>query len=130
MQTVDGGFTIHTNLPEGDAYMFRIGSKYVENSVMLLYIEKGKIEIKGEGPMFKDAKAVGEACLQDYETYESVIAADPVLKGRSDLYKKANELYAKKDSAGLAAMQPQLDRIDSVDKALTRQWIAAHKDRL
>jgi len=127
VQTVAGGFTINTDISDGDAYMLRIGSKYVEGSAMLLYIEKGKIEIKGDGPMFKDAKATGEDCLQEYRAYEDMIAADPVLKDRAEVYKKANELFAKKDSAGLAAMQPQLDRIDSVDKALTRQWIAAHQ---
>lgn len=55
-----------------------------------------------------------------------MIDADPLLKGRADLYKKANELYAKKDSVGLAALQPELDRVDSVDKALTKKWVAAH----
>ena len=127
VQTVAGGFNINTDIPEGDAYMLRIGTKYVEGSATLLYLEKGKIEIKGDGPMFKDAKATGEACLQEYNAYEDMIAADPVLKDRAEVYKKANELYAKKDSLGLAAMQPQLDRIDSVDKALTRQWIAEHR---
>jgi len=127
VQTVAGGFTINTDIPEGDAYMLRIGSKYAENSVLLLYLEKGKVDIKGDGPLFKDAKARGEACLLEYDAYRDMIAADPVLKDRAEVYKKANELYAKKDSTGLAAMQPQLDRMDSVDKALTRQWIAAHR---
>ena len=130
VQTVAGGFTLHFDIApgQGDAYIFRIGAKYVENSLMLLYLEPGNVEIKGEGPLFKDAKVSGEPCLADREAYDKMIDADPVLKGRPALYKKANELYAQKDSAGLAALQPELDKVDSVDKALTRQWIAEHRD--
>jgi len=129
VQTTAGGFTIHLQIPEGqgDAYVFRIGAKYVEHSFALTYLEPGDIWIKGEGPLFKDAKFSGEKCLADNDDYRAFIDADPVLKGRSDLYKKANELYAKKDSAALAAIQPELDKVDSIDKALTKQWIAEHR---
>ncbi|MDO6430436.1 redoxin domain-containing protein [Flavitalea sp. BT771] len=128
VQTSAGGFTIHLQIPEGqgDAYIFRIGARYAEHSYELIYIEPGNIEIKGEGPLFKDAKFTGEKCLADNDDYRTFIDTDPVLKGRSDLYKKANDLYAKKDSAALAALQPELDKMDSIDKALTKQWIAKH----
>ena len=128
VQTGANGFTIHFEMAPGagDAYILRIGAKYVEGSIMLLYLEPGSVEIKGEGPMFKDVKVSGEPCLADREAYEKIIGDDPVLKNRSALYKKANELYAQKDSAGLAALQPELDKMDSIDKALTRQWIAGH----
>jgi thiol-disulfide isomerase/thioredoxin len=129
VQTTAGGFTIRLRIPEsqGDAYLFRIGSKPAEYTYALAYLEPGTVEIKGEGPMFRDAKFSGERCLADNEDYKKFIDADPVLKGRAELYKKANELYAKKDSAGLAALQPDLDRTDSVEKTLTRQWIAGHR---
>jgi len=130
VQSVAGGFTIHFDIAagQGDAYILRIGAKYVEGSIMLLYLEPGNAEINGEGPLFKDAKVSGEPCLADREAYEKMIENDPVLKNRPELYKKANELYAKKDSSGLAALQPELDKVDSIDKALTRQWIAEHRD--
>jgi peroxiredoxin len=126
VQTTAGGFTINTNIPEGDAYIFMIGKSYADNGFTLNYIEPGRIEIKGEGPKFKDVKWSGEPCFTDADDYATVIDGDPVLKDRADLYKKANELYAKKDSVGLAALQPELDRVDSIDKAVTKKWIAAH----
>ncbi|HEY8971990.1 MAG TPA: hypothetical protein VIM64_22965, partial [Puia sp.] len=45
VQTVAGGFTLHFDIPpgQGDAYIFRIGAKYVENSLMLLYLEPGNV---------------------------------------------------------------------------------------
>ncbi|HVW62099.1 MAG TPA: redoxin domain-containing protein, partial [Puia sp.] len=126
VRTVAGGFTITTNVPEGDAYIFMIGKTYANNAFTLAYLEPGKIEIKGEGPNFKDAKWTGETCFRDEEEYVEMIDADPVLKTRADLYKKANELYAKKDSAGLAALQPELNKVDSIDKVLTTQWVKGH----
>ena len=128
VQTTADGFTIHMRIPEGegDVYLFRLGTKYAENSFTMAYLEPGMVEIKGDGPMFKGAKFSGERCLADNEDYEKTIDADPVLKDRAALYKKANELYAKHDSIGLAALQPKLDKVDSVDKALTKKWVAAH----
>jgi peroxiredoxin len=129
VQTTAGGFTIHLRISEGegDAYLFRLGSKYADNSFAMAYLEPGTVELKGDGPMFKDAKFSGEQCLADNEDYQRTINADPVLKDRAALYKKANELYAKHDSVGLAALQPELDKVDSIDKALTKQWIAGHR---
>jgi thiol-disulfide isomerase/thioredoxin len=126
VQSIAGGFTISMDIPDGDVYIFQIGP-YKENSILFSYLEKGSVEIKGEGPMFKDAKLSGEKCLSDYEHYKAFITADPGLKGRAEVYKKANDLYAKKDSAGLAALQPELEKLDSTNKALTKQWIAEHK---
>ena len=125
VQTSAGGFTISMNIPEGDAYVFQIGP-YKENSMLFSYIEKGKIDIKGDGPLFKDAQLSGEKCLSDYTEYKDFMAAQPAMKGRAELYKKANDLYAKKDSAGLAALEPELNRMDSSRKELTKQWIAGH----
>ncbi len=124
--TTAGGFTINTNIPEGDVYIFMIGKSYDNSAFTLNYIEPGKVEIKGEGPNFKDAKWTGQPSFKDADDYKALIDADPTLKDRADLYKKANELYAKKDSAGLAALEPQLSKIDSIDKMLTKKWIAAH----
>jgi len=127
VRTVAGGFTVNTNVPEGDAYIFMIGKSYADNAFVLAYIEPGKIEIKGEGPKFKDVKWTGETCFTDAEDYNATIDADPVLKGRAELYKKANELYAKKDSVGMAALEPELNKVDSIEKIVTRQWIAGHR---
>ena len=128
VQSLTGSFTIGMDIPEGegDAYILRIGDKYVENGVMMIYLERGKVEIKGDGPLFKDVRLSGTTYIEAYNDYKAVINADPELKGRTELYKKANALYARNDSAGLAALRPQLDRVDSINKALTKQWIASH----
>ncbi|MVT09311.1 redoxin domain-containing protein [Chitinophaga tropicalis] len=128
VKTSKDGFTLKLNIPagQGDAYLLQIGSQYKENAMALFYLEPGKVTLKGEGPLFKDVKMSGQKAIEEYNTYEKMIDNDPVLKERSTIYRKANELYAKKDSPGLAALQPQLDKIDSVSNVLTEQWIKAH----
>src|SRR5882757_2147421 len=128
VQTTAGGFQANISVPEGegDAYILKIGRKYTDGSMILLYLDKGNVELKGEGPMLKDIKSSGSKSIQDYNDYKEFTEKDPVLKGRADLYKKANELYAKKDSVGLAALEPELNKMDSIDKALTKQWIGQH----
>jgi peroxiredoxin len=127
-QTSAGGFQITLSSPEGqgDAYIVKIGQKYTDNSVMITYLDKGMVEINGEGPLFKEAKLSGSPSVKDYNDYKDFTGNNPLLKGRAELYKKANELYANKDSAGLAALEPELNKMDSTDKALTKQWIGQH----
>jgi peroxiredoxin len=129
VKTTPGGFQTKIAIPdgEGDAYMIRIGKKYVEGSAVLFYLDKGTVTIKGNGPLFTDVTLSGSQYILDYNAYTDFIKNDPQLKGRTELYKKANELYAKKDSAGYAALRPELERMDSVDKTLTKQWILNHK---
>ncbi|HWK07637.1 MAG TPA: TlpA disulfide reductase family protein [Puia sp.] len=127
-QTSAGGFQMTLSIPEGqgDAYIVRIGQKYTDNSMLIAYLDKGTVEINGDGPLFKEANLSGNPSISAYNDYKEFTAKDPVLKGRSELYKKANELYTKHDSAGLAALQPELNKVDSIDKVLTKQWIGLH----
>jgi len=128
IMTTSGGFQINLQVPEGegDNYIIRIGKKYVENSLTFVYLDKGTVTIQGDGPLFKDAKTSGGQAIKDYKAYGDFIDASPSLAGRKELYKKANDLYSKKDSVGYAALEPELKKMDSTDQALTEQWILQH----
>jgi len=128
VKTTAGGFVISTQIPdgEGDAYVLNLGRKYIANYTMIIYLDKGNVEMKGAGPVFKDAKLTGTPSIRDHEAYKNFINNHPALKGQQELYQKARELYAKKDSVGLAALEPEENRFDSVHKALTKQWIKQH----
>lgn len=128
VKTTPGGFQINLQIPDGeaDAYVVRIGRKYVENSLTFLYLDRGTVTIQGDGPLFKDAKTSGSQAIEDNTAYGDFIKGSPQLAGREALYKKANDLYQKKDSLGYAALEPELKRMDSTDNALTEQWILQH----
>ncbi|WP_142688248.1 TlpA disulfide reductase family protein [Chitinophaga polysaccharea] len=128
VQTTAGGFTIKTNIApgKGDFYTIKIGKPYGEHNSIFYYLDKGNITIKGDGPEFKDAVFGGPQFVKDNNEYAAMLKQAPGLQGRADLYKKANKLYAEKDSAGLAALQPELERMQKVSDSLTKQWILQH----
>ncbi|MET3879202.1 TlpA disulfide reductase family protein [Chitinophaga sp. OAE865] len=128
VQTTAGGFTIKTNIPpgEGDFYTIKIGKPYGEHNSIFYYLDKGNITIKGDGPEFKDAVFGGPQFVKDNNEYAAMLKQAPGLQGRADLYKKANKLYAERDSAGLAALQPELERMQKVSDSLTKQWVLQH----
>jgi peroxiredoxin len=128
VQTTAGGFTIKTNIAPGEAdfYVIQIGKKYEANNMFMYYLDKGHITIKGDGPMFKDAVFSGPQYVKDNNEYAAMLKQAPGLKGQADLYKQANKLYATNDSAGLAALQPELKRMREESASLTRQWILQH----
>ena len=127
VKTGPGGFRMSLQIleGEGDAYIIRIGKKYVENSLTIVLLDKGAVTLRGDGPLFKGAKFSGSKAIADYDAYGDFIKTSPQLAGREELYKKANDLY-RKDSLGYAALVPELERMDSVDKVLTEQWVLKH----
>ncbi len=129
VQTVAGGFELSLDIPpgEGDMYIIRFGGPYVENSLELVYLDKGNVRISGGGPLFKEAKISGTKAVDDINAYNAYIKNSPLLKDRDSLYKQANQLYKKKDTAAFNALQPQLEAMDSTTNAVTKEWILAHK---
>ena len=127
-KTLKNGFHIQLNIPpgEGNIYTIQIGAKYSENSMLLLYLDKGVVNITGNGPQFKDAKLSGSPYIQDFNAYNDFGSKDPQLANSKELYQQANELYKKNDSAGLAKLQPQLEAIDSIRTALSKTWVKQH----
>ncbi|HWV68066.1 TlpA disulfide reductase family protein [Chitinophaga sp.] len=128
VQTTAGGFTIKTNIAPGEAdfYIIKIGKPYGEHNVILYYLDKGNITIKGNGPQFKDAVFGGPQFVKDNNDYAATLKKAPGLQGRAELYEKMNKLYAEKDSAGLAALQPEMERMRKESDSLTKQWILQH----
>ena len=128
VKSVENGFHFNTKIPKGEGNMFllQIGKGYKENNVMLVYLDSGIVTIKGNGPEFKDAKLSGTPSIKDYNAYDDFIKNHPLLKGVDELYKKASELYEKQDSTGFAALQPQLNRADSIRTVLAKQWVNEH----
>lgn len=128
VQTTAGGFTIKTNIKTGEAdfYVIRIGKSYDDYSMTFYYLDKGNITIKGDGPMFKDAVFAGPQFIKDNNEYIAMLKQAPGLKGQADLYKQANKLYAEKDSAGLAALEPEMKRMRGENENLTKQWVLQH----
>jgi thiol-disulfide isomerase/thioredoxin len=131
LKTAPGGFQIKLQVPDGeaDAYVVKIGKAYIDNGFVLLYLDKGMVSIEGSGPLFKNAKTSGDQATQDYNAYEDFIKADSLKAQRAELYKKAGSL-GRKDSLGQRAVMRELKKMDSTERALTKQWLLAHNTSL
>jgi peroxiredoxin len=128
VKAAKGGFDIHTFIPEGegDMYIIQIGTAFTEQSTLLLYLEKGKVEIRGEGPMFQKTKLSGSPYIREFNAYNDFMDKDSLVAGEKELNKKYRELYNNKDSIGMAKLRPQLEMIDSIRTVLSKQWVQQH----
>jgi peroxiredoxin len=132
VQAEEGSFQFKMKIPdgEGDAYLIQIGNE-LENGI-IVYLDKGTVTIKGNGPGLKDAKLSGTNSINDLNAYNHFIESNiPQIKERDDLIKKGEDLYVRHDSAGFAAVEMQLekmdfDRMDSLKRELAKQWVEHH----
>lgn len=127
-QTVAGGFTFHTHIPDGSAngYLIQLGPQMKSGSVILVYLDKGQMTLTGDGPGLQGLHYSGSPFAQDQADFDGLLKKDSVMAGAEALYKEANDRYAKKDTAGLKALQPALDKVRQTEESLTRTWIAHH----
>lgn len=110
----------------GDVYSIMIGKQYAENFIIHLYIDKGIVNITGDDPLFKNVKTSGSKFVQDENSFNHFINNHPQLKGHTEMIQKSHEFYTNRDSAGLATLIPQLEKLDSISEVLTKQWILQH----
>ena len=70
-----GGFTIRMNIPPGlaDAYFFQIGRDLVPYCNVTFYIEPGTLELKGEGPLFKQLSISGQKAAEEYNAFNEML---------------------------------------------------------
>jgi peroxiredoxin len=134
VKTKEEGFHFKINIPygDGDIYSIKIGNG-LENGIMV-YLDKGTVTIKGNGPGLEGVKLSGTGSISDLNAYNLFIERNiPEIKERDDLIKKGEDLYVKHDSAGFAAIQMQLekmdfDRMDSLQRELTKRWAEHHNN--
>lgn len=128
VQSSAGAFKLSVLVPEGegDQYILQVGQKMQNGAIALVYLDKGTVNLTGPGPMLNAAVMGGTPATDDYKAYLDFIKNSPQLAGRDSLYKLANELYAKKDTAGYKALEPELQRIDSINTELTKNWLYEH----
>lgn len=124
-----GGFKFKINVDEGEGniYLFSIGRDDNNQDTYLdLYLDKGIVNITGNGPLFRDAKFSGTASLNDLNAHNNYIQSNPVMKRAPELYQKNAQYYQQNDTVGLHDVQVQLQIVDSVRNQLQKQWVKKH----
>jgi peroxiredoxin len=128
VKSVQNGFHFKLNIPEGEGnlYILQLGKVYNYNKTLTLFLDKGTVIINGKESEFKEAKLSGTTAQKDWNDYANFTNNNPRLKGAKSLREKSNVLRAKKDSIGLAALQPQLNELYLINIDLSKQWVSEH----
>src|SRR5688572_26656732 len=67
----NGGFATTIDMKEGGStYIIKIGREPLEIQGTFMYLEAGKLDIKGKGPYFQDVVKTGSAFVNDWNTVE------------------------------------------------------------
>ncbi|GGB02453.1 AhpC/TSA family protein [Puia dinghuensis] len=128
VKSVADGFSMTVEVAEGDAdgYILQLGREIKPYIQQTLYLDKGTVTINAPGPNFADAVVTGGQAITDYNAYTDYIRNSPEKAARQELTKKMMDLYNAHDSVGWRALAPQLQQWDSIEKAMTSQWILQH----
>lgn len=123
----DGKFGFNLPVSEGDLYLLQAGkNRRDENAVMLFYLQSGTVAVNGKGPLLKEATLSGSPFIKDYNDFQKELKANAIIRNSPAVIKQYNEAYQKKDSATMALLKPELERLDSVRQTLSQQWFDAH----
>ncbi|THU38391.1 AhpC/TSA family protein [Niastella caeni] len=125
--TVNGfAFNFHIAEGEGSTYLLQIGkANGMDNTTLHLYLDKGTVLIKGNGPLFKNVRLTGPSFINDWNHFHQYIKANAT--ATAALSKQAQEARNKQDSIALKQLYAQLRETDSVNRQMTDQWILSHR---
>lgn len=126
--SVANGFAFNFHIPEGEgsSYVLQIGNlNGLDNTTLPLYIDKGTILIKGNGPLFKDVQLSGPAFIKDYNDFHQFIKPSVIAFG--EVNRKMSAARKINDTIAIRQSGIQLHETDSINRQLTRQWIEAHR---
>ena len=129
VKSFDGGFKFAIDVPEGEGnlYFFTVGRDYNDRDAgIIIFLDKGVVNITGNGPLFNNAKLSGAQSANELNAYNDFIESNSYIKSGEELYKKANEYYQQGDTANLKAIEVKLQAIDSIRTILQQEWIKNH----
>ena len=124
-----GGFKFKIDVEEGEGnfYLFSIEKNYDNpDTRIFIFLDKGIVNITGEGPLLKDVKITGTPSVNEFNAYNNFLNSNMEIKKAPELYKQANEYYQANDTANLNIIKKEIDGIDSLRIGLQKQWIRSH----
>lgn len=129
VKSVAGGFKFKIDVAEGEGnlYLFSVERNYDDpNSYTVIFLDKGIVNITGNGPLFKNAKFSGTPSAEQLTAYNNYLQANEQVKTERDLYTQGNEYYKAGDTANLKLIEQKIEVIDSIRAQMQKQWIKAH----
>ena len=121
-----GGFKFKIDIAEGEGnlYLISVERNYDNpDSYTEIFLDKGTVNITGEGPMLKNVKFSGAPSAVQLTAYNNYLDSDEQVKNITELYKKANNYYYANDTANLKLIQQKINLVDSIKTQMQKRWI-------
>ena len=120
-------FKIDINEGEGNLYLISIERNFNNpNSYTEIFLDKGIVNITGNGPLFKDAKFSGAPSAVQLNDYNTYLESNEQIKNERQLYEQGNQYYKAGDTANLRLIEQKIDALDSIKTGMQKQWIRKH----
>ncbi len=120
------GFTIPLNLPkgEGDFFILQLGMRTAssQNRTFLIYLEKGKTQIKGGNASFKDISVSGSKDAGYYNAFQKRDTVQGLISLRNNIY----AAQAKVDTALVKQLMSQYATLNEQQQELDKKWFLKH----
>jgi peroxiredoxin len=124
-----GGFKFKIDIAdgEGNLYLISVERNYQDpNSYTEIFLDKGIVNITGDGPLLKGAKFSGTPSAVQLNDYNNYMQSNEQIKSESEIYKQASDYYHAGDTANLKLAEQKIDAIDSIKTQMQKQWIRKH----
>ncbi len=129
VKSIAGGFTFKIDIGEGegDLFLFSVERNFDDpDSYTEIFLDKGVVNIMGNGPLFKDAKFSGAPSAVQLNDYNNYMQSNEAVKNERDLYAQGNQYYKAGDTANLKLIEQKIDAIDSIKTEMQKQWVRKH----
>ncbi len=126
----NGGFTATLDMKEGGStYVVFVGNGGDESHGTFLYLEGGKLNIKGKGPYFKDAEYTGSKFVQDWKMIEQdVLKKDLKEDELTKLEAEMNTATQVGDHDALQELSAKAAELKKDQIKLAMDWVNKHPD--
>lgn len=120
----NGKFRYEKYIPEGEGgfYIFRVGKSY--DNANFIFLEKGKLHIKGDTPSLRNAKYAGGNLAE----YYNLSTNRPGVEGMAELQQQITVARQNGDTEELKKLSAKKDAKQAEQKELDKSFVLNHKD--
>ncbi|MGE7774765.1 redoxin domain-containing protein [Chitinophaga sp. NPDC101104] len=127
-QIKNGKFIINKPMPKGGSiHIIKVGQGADLKSMMLAYVEGGKMHIAGKGDYLAGAKFSGDKWVKEWmEVYAMLDPETPVSKQLAVLEEKFREANQLGDEDAATEINKQADSLTKIRLTAMRKWLAGN----
>lgn len=124
--TKNGAFHFTRKITKGEVYNLWLGRSYGPGTLLVLYVDKGVINISARDGVWVDMHVGGSQYAEDYSDYLNTLKANDILRRNYDIQRLTEEAERKQDKAAGQSLYRQFLVNDSLKQVIEMCWVAEH----